>query len=273
MKIDDAEIEVEGCRLRWSRRGAGPPLLFIQGTGVHGRGWLPQVEGLADRYSCVFFDNRGMGRSQPIGAPVSVERMADDAAAVMEAAGFTSAHVVGHSLGGLIALELALRSPERVRSLALLCTFARGADVTRLSWDSFWRGMRTYIGTRQSRRHAFLEMVLPPAALVGVDRDELAARLEPLFGHDLAVQPAIVFKQLAAMKAYDATPRLERIEKPTLVVVAGRDLVAKPKWGRALAAGIPGARLIEFAEAGHGLPLVEPAEVNRRLDQHFAQVE
>ena len=266
-------LELDGCRLEWTRQGTGPPVLFIQGTGVHGQGWLPQVDGLADRYTCIFFDNRGMGQSQPAARPITLERMADDAAAVLSAAGFESAHVVGHSLGGLIAIALALRAPERVRSLALLCTFARGADVTRLTWEGFWRGLRTYVGTRRMRRHAFLEMVMPPAALAEADRDELAARLEPLFGHDLAVQPPIVFKQLGAMKAYDASGQLGNINKPTWVIVAGRDLVARPEFGRALAAGIPGARLIEFPEAGHGLPLVQPAEINNLLGEFFAMVE
>src|SRR4051812_2913287 len=127
-----------------------------------------------------------MGKSQPIACPLTVEQMAADAIALMDAQNWASAHVVGHSLGGLIALQLALVARSRVRSLSLLCTFARGRDATALTPTMLWLGTRTRIGTRRMRRHAFLRLVMPPGALDGEDKDALAARLEPLFGHDLA---------------------------------------------------------------------------------------
>ena len=102
-------------------------MVFIQGTGVHGAGWDPQVRELCARYRCITFDNRGMGQSQPVGAKVSVPQMAADTLPIMDACGVESAHLAGHSLGGLIAQQVALLARERVRSLALLCTFSRGA--------------------------------------------------------------------------------------------------------------------------------------------------
>src|SRR4051812_29731030 len=113
----NAPLSVEhlGCRLHYTLRGDGPPVLFIQGVGVHGDGWLPQTNALSSRFHCLTFDNRGLGRSQPIGCAVTVEQMADDARAVMDAAGWEPAHVVGHSLGGLVALHLVLAHRPRVR--------------------------------------------------------------------------------------------------------------------------------------------------------------
>ena len=89
---------------------------MIQGAGMHGDGWLPQVEGLADQFRCLRFDNRGMGNSQPFGAPITIEQMAEDASVLMDAVGWQSAHVVGHSMGGLIAQHIALSQPSRVRN-------------------------------------------------------------------------------------------------------------------------------------------------------------
>ena len=123
-------VRHKGCELSYWVRGAGAPVLFIQGVGVHGSGWTPQIDALADRCQCTTFDNRGLGLSQPRGCAITVEQMADDAAAVMDAVGWQSAHIVGHSLGGLVALHLALSARARVRSLSLLCTFARGRDAT-----------------------------------------------------------------------------------------------------------------------------------------------
>ena len=267
-------VEYLSCPLAYTVRGEGPPVLLIQGVGVHGDGWTPQTDALAGRFRCLTFDNRGMGRSVPAGAPVTVEGMAGDALAVMDAVGWTSAHVVGHSLGGPVALQMALSEPGRVRSLSLLCTFARGADATRLSAWMLWVGLRTRIGTRAMRRNAFLQLVMPPGALAGGDHAALAARLAPLFGHDLADSPAVAMKQLRALAAYDATARLgELAGTPTLVLSASHDPIAPPRSGKALAAGIPGARYVEFAHASHGLPIQCAGEVNPLLAQHLDAAE
>jgi pimeloyl-ACP methyl ester carboxylesterase len=247
-------------------------VLFIQGVGVHGDGWLPQVEALAPRYRCLTFDNRGIGQSQPVGDPVTVEQMAEDARVLMDAQGWPSAHVVGHSLGGLVALHLALSARERVRSLSLLCTFANGRKVAPLTPRMIWLGLRTQIGTRRMRRNAFLRLILPASALAGEDRDALAVRMATLFGHDLGEQPPIVPTQLKAMRASDATPRLgELAGLPTLVASAVHDPIAPPKLGRAIAAGVLGARYVDFADASHGLPITHAEKVNALLAEHFSQ--
>jgi pimeloyl-ACP methyl ester carboxylesterase len=267
-------MEHRGCRLAYNVRGNGPPVLLIQGVGIHGDGWRPQVDELAARYRCLTFDNRGLNRSQPIGAPLSVEQMAEDALVLMDAQGWESAHVIGHSLGGLIALHLALSARKRVRSLALLCTFSRGRDATRPSPWMIWTGLRTRIGTRRQRRHAFLKFVLPPETLAISDLDALAERLSPIFGHDLAEQPPVVMKQLAAMGSYDATSRLSELSGlPTLVVSAFHDRIARPELGRALAAGVPGARYVEIANASHGVTIERPEQINNLLLEHFTQTE
>lgn len=265
----EGTVEHRGCKLHYRVEGQGPRVLFIQGVGVHGDGWRPQVHGLASQFECLTFDNRGIGKSQPIGEPITVELMADDALAVMTAAGWDSAHVVGHSLGGLVAQHLALSARPRVQSLALLCTFARGKDAGKLTPWMFWVGMRTRVGTRRMRRMAFLQIVMPPEALAIADREKLAADLAPLFGHDLADHPPAEMKQLNAMKKYDATPRLAELAGlPTLVVSATHDRIARPESGKAIAAGIPGAKFVEEPDASHGLPIQFAERVNEMLREH-----
>lgn len=251
--------EFDGCRLAFALRGTGVPVLLIQGVGVGGDGWNPLIDLLAASCRCLSFDNRGFGRSNPAGRPITVPQMAADALALLDACGWPAAHVVGHSLGGLVAQHLALANPARVKSLSLLCTVARGRDATRLSPALLWRGLRSRIGPRRQRRRAFLELVAAPQELRDVDRDELAARLAPLFGHDLADQPPVVAAQLAALRAYDATPRLRELAgRPTLVLSAEHDCIAPPRFGRALAAGIPGARYVEIDGAAHGVIVLAP---------------
>jgi pimeloyl-ACP methyl ester carboxylesterase len=265
-------IDHRGSRLAYEVQGQGPPVLLIQGVGIHGNGWRPQVEVLSDRYTCLSFDNRGMGESQPAGAPVTVEQMAEDAVALLDAEGWGSAHVIGHSLGGLVALHLALTARQRVRSLALLCTFAGGRDAAPPTPRMIWIGLRTRVGTRRMRRRAFLQLVMSPGTIAEGGADEMAERLAPLFGHDLADQPPIVSKQLAAMRAYDASSRLgELAGLPSLVVNAVHDPIAPPSAGRVLA-GIPGSRYVELPDASHGVPIQSPGRINALLLDHLAAI-
>lgn len=245
-------------------------MLFIQGVGVCGSGWSPQVEDLSRDYACLSFDNRGMGASQPIGSTLTIEQMVEDALVLMDAEGWQSAHVVGHSLGGLVAQAIALNARERVRSLSLLCTFSRGSDATKMSAGMMWIGLRTRVGTRRQRRRAFLELTMPADFLRGQNVDELAHKLEPIFGHDLADQPPVVMKQLGAARKYNATPRLgELAGTPTLVVTAKHDRIARPEYGRAIASAIPRANYVEIADAAHGVTIQKADEINGILREHF----
>jgi 3-oxoadipate enol-lactonase len=115
---------------------------------------------------------------------------------------------------------------------------------------------------------------MPGTMLGEIDCDSLAAELEPLFGHDLAVQPAVAMKQLSALRAYDATSRLGEIaDIPTLVLSASHDPIAPPVFGCALASAIAGARFVEFEDASHGLPIQHPARVNTLLREHIDAAE
>jgi pimeloyl-ACP methyl ester carboxylesterase len=177
-------------------------------------------------------------------------------------------------MGGLIALEVALAAPARVRSLALLCTFANGADATRLSLRMAVLGLRTRVGTRAMRRRGMLRMILPAAYLRGADQDEVAARFGRLFGRDLGDTPPIVYRQLGAMARYSALTRLGELGGIPALVVSGRhDPIAPPGLGRALAHGIPGARYVEFADASHALPIQCADRVNALLLEHLTALE
>ncbi len=257
-----------GAQLQWQLHGErGESLLLIQGVGVCGSGWQPQVRELSSRFRMLTFDNRGIGQSilEP-GAPFSVEQMADDARALMDAAGWERCHVAGHSMGGVIAQCLGLKNPNRVKSLMLLCTVARGADAVRMTPRILWTAIRTHVGSRASRRRAFLELIYPSEDLTKARVPELAAELAPLFGHDLAEQPPIAMRQAMALRRYDARPTLVQLGSiPTLVISAERDPIAPPRFGRELARLIPGARYREISGASHGLPIQRSEEINAQM--------
>jgi pimeloyl-ACP methyl ester carboxylesterase len=232
------------------------------------------MAGLGDAYHCLAFDNRGFGESLPCGERLTVDLMAEDLLALMDGQEWPSAHLVGHSLGGLIAMFAARRAPERARSLSLLCTAARGARLTRITPWTLAIGVRTRLGPRRLRRRAFLEIVMPREVLRQTDRDALAAEVGALFGHDLADQPAIVMPQLSALRSADARPLLPQFGGvPVLVASAEHDRLAPPALGRALAGGIPGARFELLTGAAHGVTLQMPERVNALLREHLDAAE
>ena len=242
---------------------------MIQGAGAYGLGWNPLVDVLRKQFTCATFDNRGIGASQPPGKPITVKQMAADVLALMDHVGWTSAHIVGHSLGGMVAIQVGATARERVRSLSLLCTFARGSAIVRPAWALLWIVFRLKAGTREMRRKAFMDMVLPPD-YAKHNVDEIAERLRAILGHDITEIPEITGQQILAMLRHNATPQLSQLSGiPTLVINGERDMLAPPSSGRAIAAGIAGSRYAEIAGASHAFPVLEPERCSAMLLQHL----
>ena len=260
-----------GARVHYSVTGRGDAVLLIQGVGAVGGAWRPQVEALSDRYRVITFDNRGIGASEITDGTLSIESMADDAVAILDAEGIARCHVVGHSMGGLIAAQIALTSPRRVQTLALLCTFPDGRTATRLTRGTVLGGLRTRIGTRVMRRTAFLSLVLSRSLMQdSAARAEMAERMAALFERDVADQPRIITRQLRAMSRYDPRWRIRFLSSiPTMVVSGAEDRIARPEYGRALAAAIPGSVYLELPRAGHAVPIEDPTLINRLLSDHM----
>jgi 3-oxoadipate enol-lactonase len=138
----------------------------------------------------------------------------------------------------------------------------------------FMVALRMHVGTRSMRRAAFMELVMPAPYLASVDRAALEKLLSGVFARDLADQPPIAMTQVRAMAKYDVFHRLGAIGSiPTIVASATHDRIARPEYGRELAAAIPGARYVEFAEAGHAVTIQCAAEINALLAAHFSSAE
>src|SRR5258708_26934343 len=193
-----------------------PPLLLIMGLAVSSRAWDRLPELMARRFHVLVFDNRGTGRSVRRGFAYRMRELADDAAAVIEAAGLRSAHVFGISMGGMIAQELALRHPERVRSLALGATIASFRKGRRAPLRSAWDLIALNLGYTAPERLARLLVSAdsdarnPAAALKWIRRAEPA-------GFRIAVA------QFLAVARHHTLPRLSQIRAPTLVLTADAD--------------------------------------------------
>jgi len=244
--------------VRYEVAGDGPPVLLIQGVGVAGRGWAPQVGGLKDSFRLAWFDNRGLGDNP--GSVGSVDDMARDALAVLDALGWESAAVVGHSLGGVIAQAVAVLAPDRVDRLAALCTVARGRAAVSFAPADLWLNLRTMVGTRPQRRRAFFELVTDPSVPATEDAIGL---LEATFGRSLADLPACAQAQVLALARADYREALGDVNIPALVVSATHDRIAKASQGPLLAEVLGG----EFVEVpgGHAVTVQDAERINALL--------
>ena len=257
----------DGVRIAWERRpapdGDATPVLLVHGLGYARWGWdgLPDLLTTAG-HDVVLFDNRGIGDSDVPEGPYTATQMATDALAVLDAAGIDRAHVVGSSLGGMIAQELALTAPGRVDRLVLLSTTPGGDDAAPMPEVTVELLQRMPTMEPVEALHAAIRNALAPRWLE--ERPEL---VEEILAHRLEdpQDPAGWQAQAHAGTTYDGGGRLGAIQAPTLVLHGDADNVVAPANGQLLADRIPDARLVELPGHGH-LPFWEdPARVSREV--------
>ena len=232
-------------RIAWESRGDGAPLLLIHGLGYARWGWEPVADRLAERFRVLLFDNRGIGESEVPQGPYTAAAMAGDALQVLDEADVERAHVVGTSLGGMVAQELALAHPERVDRLVLACTTPGGAGAFPLP-------------QRTLALIAEAPSLAPDVALRRFVENALAddspeALVDRIYAHRLASppDPAGWQAQAAAGASFDALDRIGDIGAPTLILHGTDDGVVDSRNAALLAERIPDARVRLFESRGH----------------------
>jgi pimeloyl-ACP methyl ester carboxylesterase len=257
----DVELWVE-------QRGEGPDVLLIAGLTDPAEAWEQQLGGLSDRYRVTAFDNRGAGRSPEMPADFTVERTADDAAAVLRALGIKRAHVAGFSGGSATAQHVALRHPELVRSLVLQSTWGRPDAYFRAATDA-WKWLVTAAPDERAMLEAFFLYIYTPRAhaegMVAQIIDEALS-----FPHPQSTEQFL--RQLEVWAAHDALDELHRITAPTLVLAGTRDMVTHPELGRAVAERIPGAAFRALDGEAHQPFQERPDEWNAIVHEFWSSV-
>ncbi len=260
------KIRLNDINLHYECHGNGEPLLLIYGLAGRGNGWKFQIEALSPHYQVISFDNRGVGESDQPDEAYSLGQMADDAAGLLDALGIESAFVFGISMGGMIAQEFALRHPARVRKLVLGCTHC---------------GVKHCVPSPAWVTEIFKSLPGKPREQVVRDctpinysphtqqyNPQLIESLIPLFVDNRQRLPAYL-RQLGAVYAFDAFDRLPQLTAPTLVLTGADDVLIPPGNSNIIAERIPGARLIEFPDAGHLFFIERADDVNRALREFF----
>jgi pimeloyl-ACP methyl ester carboxylesterase len=243
------KVPVGDISMYYVEIGAGAPLVLVMGLGADHLAWGFQVQAFAERYRVIAFDNRGAGQTDAPDHPYTTTMMANDTVGLMDALGIEQAHVLGVSLGGMIAQEVALNHPGRVRSLQLHCTLGRP--------DAYLRAQ--IAGARVQRQKLTLEEALRAGYLwlfVAATYNERPELVEAMVQNALATPYPMSLtgfqRQCDAVQTHDALDRVAAIRCPTLISVADGDILVSPRFSRELAARMPAAELRVIEGAGHG---------------------
>ncbi|MCE1243587.1 alpha/beta fold hydrolase [Oryzomicrobium sp.] len=262
------EISVNGIKLAYDHRGDGPPVVFLHSLGADHTIWAPQIEMLRATHTCVAVDLRGHGGSEAPPGPYTLECLADDVAALMHALFIPSATIVGISLGGMVAMTLALRHPAKAARLVLADTTAAYPDEAQAAWPARIRQVEE--GGVAPLVAATLERWF--TAEVRQERPALVERVGSIIAATPVAGYAGCCHAIAGMAAEPTLKgRLPLIRCPALVVVGDRDAGTPPAMAEAIAAAIPVARLEVIEGAAHLSNLCRPDHFTQLLHAFLAE--
>jgi aminoacrylate hydrolase len=242
-------------------KNEAPTIVLSAGLGGLGEFWQPQFAVLAERFHVIAYDHRGTGANNsalPDGYAISA--MADDVVGILDKAGVERCHFIGHALGGLIGMELALRAPSRVSGLILVNSWQIASSHTRRCFAARLAllersGVEAYVQAQP--------IFLYPAAWLMRHEDSVAREVAHGIAHFQGIEN--LTKRIGALLAFDVSARLSEIQVPTLVAATRDDVLVPYLCSEALAAGIPGAKLWLAAEGGHASTITDPDGFNLAL--------
>jgi 3-oxoadipate enol-lactonase len=260
------KVELAGTELHYERAGAGEPLLLIQGMSANHKAWGRPFSSLLEReFEVISFDNRGMGHSRPVTEAFSIAEMAADTASLLDALEIESAHVLGISMGGMIAQELALAHPQKLRSLTIGCSYC-GGEGSQLMDPGDFQGLVEAMGSGDARRvfRAMYELNLSP----GFRAEESRFADFTAMAEALPAPRETIGLQVQAIMAHDTSARLPNISAPTQVIHGTVDRVLGYPNGPLIASLIPGARLETYEDVGHMFWWEQPERTADLIRQH-----
>ncbi len=258
------EIVQDDLKLYYESHGRGSPLILIRGLGSNADHWYAQVPDLSRHHHVITFDNRGIARSSDPGGPFTLQDLAHDTITLMDALQIERAHILGLSMGGMIAQEMAIRHPHRVSGLILVVTHCGG--------------------TRQILAADEIRQKLERLVVLG-DLDAWV-QIMALFFANLKIfqhyadastkHPArnkILKRQWDAAAGHSTYDRLDRIKAPTLIITGKKDLLIPPVNSKILAQRIPDAELLEIPGGGHLILVEQPRAFNRAVIDFLRRVD
>jgi pimeloyl-ACP methyl ester carboxylesterase len=256
------KAKVNGINIDYMVEGQGEPLVMIMGLGGARSSWRFQTGTFKRYYRTITFDNRSVGKSDRPADPYTIKMMADDALGLMDHLGIQKAHVLGVSMGGMIAQELAINHPERVDKLVLGCTFAKaGTDA-----DSPEMKMALETYGKSPQDEASQRRLV--SAMLGLSFNKRSNRVFILPFAKIAVRFSSIsgtIEQMKAISTHDTTGRLGMIRAPTLVITGTEDRLVNPASSEMIASLVPNSKVVRVPGGGHTFFMEMHDDFNREV--------
>jgi pimeloyl-ACP methyl ester carboxylesterase len=244
------KVKVNDIQVYYEVKGKGYPLVMITGLGGNIDLWDPRlVEGLSKNFKLLIFDNRGAGRTDISSKEYTMKLFADDTTGLMNALGISKTHVLGLSMGGMVAQELAINYPEKVSKLILCSTHCGSSKFVQSSQKVPETPVDPSKMSPEEYRKALTMVCTEEFIDENPDLVSLMARRRLM--HPTSKEAYT--RQLNAIRKFDAYERLPQIKAPTLVLHGRKDVLIPPENGTILAEAIPNAKLVYFEKSAHGL--------------------
>jgi 3-oxoadipate enol-lactonase len=265
------KVKVSDIEMYYECVGDGAPVVLVTGYGADLFQWTLQVPELSQHHTVYMVDNRGVGLSDKPDGPYTIKMMADDLAGFFDAVEIDRAHLVGHSMGGMISQQFALEHPDKLRSLTLAsttCRVPRGADLML----SLWTDILEQLGVE-----AFVNNIIAwcfTLDYVETQFDALMMMRDMMVEHlrERPLAPGPFRSQCAAASSFDLADEIHNIRVPVMVLVGGNDILTPPTFSETIAERIPGSSLNIIA-GGHAFNQEVPSAFNRALLEFFEQYE
>lgn len=248
-------LTVNGIGIHYEEAGSGPPLLLISGLGANRLSWAPVLPLLSDAFRCITFDNRGTGQSDVPPGPYTIDRMGDDAAALIEALNIAPVAAVGWSMGGSILQSLLIHHADKVRRAVLLSTLPSYTDIQHGWLDALLTLRRSSVDPL-ALGIVGMPWAFTPRLLSDHGRAFQAARLAAQNPYPTRLEGFEA--QAHAVRTYDARPALAGVTTPTLVLVGAEDVLTPVHQSVEIAGLMAAARLMVLPRGGHAMVIEYP---------------
>ncbi|NHC36480.1 alpha/beta fold hydrolase [Scytonema millei] len=262
-------VKLNNINMYYEVHGSGESLVLIQGLALDSSAWTNQISVFSQKYQVIVFDNRGVGQSDSPNIPYSTEMMADDTVELLKFLNIKNAHILGFSMGGAIAQQIALKYPEIVKSLILVTTAAKFPARARYLTKLWLKMLEEQVST-ETRLQEICLWVFTDEFLADEARVTAAVKLGLNHPHP---QPKHGFAgQIVALLEHNTRNKLNQISVPTLVLIGKDEIFIPLNFSEELAANIPNAELVISEKGGHNYWMEFPEIFNRAVMQFLAKV-
>ena len=254
-------VKVGDINIAYTERGKGDAVVLIMGLGANKESWFMNIPALSKYFRVIAFDSRGVGKVDRSGEAYTMRRMAEDTVGLLDALNIERAHIVGVSLGSMIAQEVAIGFPQRVNKLILAATTPGMSDAANKDmWDKETAEMRRNTGLGEDFNErimndpASLNVVKIMVRITAYAFNRIVFKIPMVLGARYyfgKVGPSGVLDQLRAVSKHNTIDRLDQIKVPTLVMAGTDDKIVPIEFSRIVAQHIPGARFLEIERGSH----------------------